>query len=91
MLPSDSSGPRHFTYLRIRRPARNLPDDNMLLHLQELGRSLAMSADSTGVKPPVELTPNISALRLGLRDTLVRGWLSGVQGLPDDAPPSAQR
>jgi hypothetical protein len=50
-----------------------------------------MSADSTGVQPPVELTPEISALRLGLRDTLVRGWLSGVQGLPDDAPPSAER
>ena len=60
-------------------------------HVQELGRSLAMSADSTGVQPPVELTPEISALRLGLRDTLVRGWLSGVQGLPDDAPPSAER
>ena len=45
-----------------------------------------------GVQPPVELeNTGVAALRLGLRDTLVRGWLSGVQGLPDDAPASAER
>ena len=31
-----------------------------------------MSGDSTGVKPAVQLSPHAAALRLGLRDTLVR-------------------
>jgi hypothetical protein len=53
---------------------------------------LLKRVSTAGVQPPVELeNTGVAALRLGLRDTLVRGWLSGVQGLPDDAPPSAER
>lgn len=89
MLYSDSI--INITATSMVRPKFDADHVLSLSFVQELGRSLAMSADSTGVQAPVELAPEISALRLGLRDTLVRGWLSGVQGLSDDAPPSAEQ
>ena len=72
---------------------REIFEQYLAQEFQELGRSLAMSADSTGVKPAVALAdPSLAALRLGLRDTLVRGWLSAAQGLPDDfAPATAEK
>jgi hypothetical protein len=53
---------------------------------QELGRSLAMSADSTGVRSAYPVPQALRPLRLGLRDTLVRGWLDGAAGRADRMP-----
>lgn len=53
--------------------------------LGELGFNLAMCQSSqesstTGTKPPTAMpSPELSLIRMLLRDTLVRGWLEGVQ------------
>jgi hypothetical protein len=57
-----------------------MASDYLAQEFQELGRSLAMSADSTGVQKPFELSAQMRPLRLALRDTLVRGWLTAIGG-----------
>jgi hypothetical protein len=59
--------------------------------LSELGFNLAMCqaskpSTSTGTKPPVEISAGIGLVRLALRDTIVRGWLSAVRKSDDEHP-----
>ena len=60
--------------------------------VSELGFNLSMSqsgreSTTSGTKPPCPLSADLGIVRLALRDTLVRGWLSAVQGLEDEHPP----
>jgi hypothetical protein len=57
----------------------------------ELGFNLSMcqsSRDSTtsGTLPPCALPKPQGVVRMALRDTLVKGWLSAVQGVDDHCP-----
>jgi hypothetical protein len=57
----------------------------------ELGFNLSMcqsSRDSStsGTLPPCALPKPLGVVRMALRDTLVKGWLSAVQGADDRCP-----
>jgi hypothetical protein len=58
----------------------------------QLGFNLAASqasaaSTSTGTQAPVEVPRPLGVVRLALRHTLVKGWLTAAQGLPDAPPP----
>lgn len=51
--------------------------------LSELGFNLSMnqsirSSTTSGTLPPCVVPPALGVVRLALRDTLVKGWLTGV-------------
>lgn len=58
--------------------------------LSELVFNLAMTqsnreSSNTGTKPPVAVCSELGLARLALRDTLVKGWLTAVNGQSDEA------
>lgn len=59
--------------------------------LSELGFNLSMcqsgrESTTSGTLPPCALPKSQGVIRMALRDTLVKGWLSAAQGVDDHCP-----
>ena len=63
----------------------------MQSEFSELGFNLAMcqstkESSTSGTSAPCAVPTSVGLVRLALRDTLVKGWLSAAQGLEDEHP-----